>query len=145
MTLDKSLLESSEGPQHRTVERPAPSPMPPPSVDSEKGPNTPKSDHDGDSSRDPLAGVGGSSQDTSLLDDEEREPPAVVIYLVEPFTVGSESSEVERLACIGLLKCFSSVVQAMPENLRNNMAVQVNFTFSSYLHIISFFLPVILH
>lgn len=124
MTLDKTLLESSEGPQPRPVERPAPSPMPPPSVDSDKGPNTPKSEHEGDGGRDPLAGV-GCSQDTSHLDDEEREPPAVVIYLVEPFTVGSESSEIERLACIGLLKCFSSVVQAMPENLRNNMAVQV--------------------
>lgn len=138
MTLDKTLLESSEGPQLRTMERPAPSPMPPPSVDSDKGPNTPKSDNDGDSSRDPLAGVGGS-QDNNHLDDEEREPPAVVIYLVEPFTVGSESSDVERLACIGLLKCFSSVVQAMPENLRNNMAVQVilsglfHFSFSSFI------------
>ncbi|XP_052125419.1 mediator of RNA polymerase II transcription subunit 13-like isoform X1 [Frankliniella occidentalis] len=124
MPFDKTLLESSDGPQLKTVERPAPSPMPPPSADSDKGPNTPKSDHDGDGNRDPLAGV-GSSQDSSHLDDEEREPPAVVIYLVEPFTVGSESSEVERLACIGLLKCFSTVVQAMPENLRNNMAVQV--------------------
>ncbi|KAJ1530725.1 hypothetical protein ONE63_005583 [Megalurothrips usitatus] len=124
VTQDKILLESSDGPQPKTVERPAPSPMPPPSADSDKGPNTPKSDHDGDGSRDPLAGV-GSSQDTSHIDDEEREPPAIVIYLVEPFTVGSESSDVERLACIGLLKCFSSVVQEMPENLRNNMAVQV--------------------
>lgn len=123
VTLDKTLFESLDGPQMKNVDRPIPPPMPPPSGD-DKGPNTPKSDHDGDSSRDPLAGV-GSSQETNHIEDEEREPPAVVIYLVEPFTVGSESSEVERLACIGLLKCFSSVVQALPENLRNNMAVQV--------------------
>lgn len=123
MTFDRTLLDSSDGSQIKPIERPIPPPMPPPSGD-DKGPNTPKSDHDGDSSRDPLAGV-SSSQDTNHIDDEEREPPAVVIYLVEPFTVGSESSDVERLACIGLLKCFSSVVQALPEHLRNNMAVQV--------------------
>lgn len=80
---------------------------------------------DGDSShtRDPgLCGPGGESH----LDDEEREPPAVVVYLVEPFSLGSEMTDVQRLACLGLLRCFTAMLNAIPEHIRSNISVQVS-------------------
>ena len=60
-------------------------------------------------------------------DDDEREVPSVVVYLVEPFSLGSDQPELQRLACLALLRCFQSVLAAVPENIRNNISVQVNF------------------
>lgn len=60
-------------------------------------------------------------------DDDEREVPSVVVYLVEPFSLGSDQPELQRLACLALLRCFQSVLTAVPENIRNNISVQVCF------------------
>lgn len=66
-----------------------------------------------------------SNVSESAHDDDEREVPSVVIYLVEPFTLGSDQPELQRLACLALLKCYQSVLAAVPENIRNNISVQV--------------------
>jgi mediator of RNA polymerase II transcription subunit 13 len=58
-------------------------------------------------------------------DDDEREVPSVVVYLVEPFSLGSDQPELQRLACLALLRCFQSVLASVPENIRNNISVQV--------------------
>lgn len=72
--------------------------------------------------RDPgLCGPGGENH----FEDEDREPPAVVVYLVEPFSLGSEMSDVQRLACLGLLRCFTAMLNAIPEHVRSNISVQV--------------------
>jgi len=63
--------------------------------------------------------------DSNHVEDEDGEPPAVVIYFVEPCTLGVDGSEVQRLACLGLLRCFSMMVNVLPEALRNNVSVQV--------------------
>lgn len=61
-----------------------------------------------------------------IHDEDEREVPSVVVYLVEPFTLGSDQPELQRLACLALLRCYQSVLAAVPENIRNNISVQVN-------------------
>lgn len=68
----------------------------------------------------PISNVSESSHD-----DDEREVPSVVIYLVEPFTLGTDQPELQRLACLALLRCYQSVLAAVPENIRNNISVQV--------------------
>jgi mediator of RNA polymerase II transcription subunit 13 len=84
---------------------------------------------DGDSSassRDPLLSGGQlSSAADSNHDDDDVEPPAVVVYLVDPFTIGSDSTDLQRLSCLSLLRCFTSVLTAVPESVRNNISVQV--------------------
>jgi hypothetical protein len=84
---------------------------------------------DGDSSsssRDPLlSGCQLSSAGDSNHDDDDAEPPALVVYLVDPFTIGSDSTDLQRLSCLSLLRCFTTVLSAIPESIRNNISVQV--------------------
>lgn len=84
---------------------------------------------DGDSSsnsRDPLMSGGQlSSAGDSNHDDDDVEPPALVVYLVDPFTIGSDSTDLQRLSCLSLLRCFTTVLSAIPESIRNNISVQV--------------------
>lgn len=61
-------------------------------------------------------------------DEDEREVPSVVIYLVEPFTLGSDQPELHRLSLLALLRCYQSILSAVPENIRNNISVQVNIS-----------------
>lgn len=68
-----------------------------------------------------------STVNDNSYDDDEREVPSVVVYLVEPFSFGSDQPELQRLACLALLRCFQSVLAALPENIRNNVSVQVGF------------------
>ncbi|XP_074027649.1 mediator complex subunit skuld isoform X2 [Leptinotarsa decemlineata] len=126
--MDKTLLD----PPQESNDQPAPSPMPPPSTpdntggqqsssSSDKGPVTPKSDQDdGMKDSSPISNVM-----ESFNDDDEREVPSVVVYLVEPFTLGSDQPELQRLACLALLRCYQSVLAAVPENIRNNISVQI--------------------
>nr|XP_023025414.1 mediator of RNA polymerase II transcription subunit 13-like [Leptinotarsa decemlineata] len=126
--MDKTLLD----PPQESNDQPAPSPMPPPSTpdntggqqsssSSDKGPVTPKSDQDdGMKDSSPISNVM-----ESFNDDDEREVPSVVVYLVEPFTLGSDQPELQRLACLALLRCYQSILAAVPENIRNNISVQI--------------------
>jgi mediator of RNA polymerase II transcription subunit 13 len=78
------------------------------------------------SSRDPLLSSGQLSGASDCSHDEDdQEPPALVVYLVDPFTVGSDNTDLQRLACLGLLRCFTTVLSAVPESIRNNISVQV--------------------
>lgn len=58
-------------------------------------------------------------------------PPAIVVYIVDPFTYenkddGSNSSSVWSL---GLLRCFLEMLHVLPPHLRNTVSVQVFFFF----------------
>ncbi|KAI2795657.1 Mediator of RNA polymerase II transcription subunit 13-like [Blomia tropicalis] len=56
-------------------------------------------------------------------EDDEHKYPVIVIYIVDPFAAyGKEAS---RLGCIGLLKSFSNMVKYLPENIRNNVHLQL--------------------
>lgn len=70
---------------------------------------------------------------TSGPDEEEVEPPAIVVYLVEPFSLGGpEDPDRRRLAILALLRAYSTAINSMPENIRSNINVQVrlNYNFS---------------
>uniref|UniRef100_A0AAR5PM40 Mediator of RNA polymerase II transcription subunit 13 n=1 Tax=Dendroctonus ponderosae TaxID=77166 RepID=A0AAR5PM40_DENPD len=129
--MDKTLLDP---PSDNISERPAPSPMPPPSTpdpnnssqsfsSQDKAPSTPKSDQDGDGLKD-IPSFGNSISDM-LHDDDEREAPSVIVYLVEPFSLSSTHPDMQRLAVLALLRCFQSVLAAVPENIRSNIGVQI--------------------
>lgn len=79
---------------------------------------------DSESSRDVQPTV-TTTMDTTH-DDDEREAPSVIVYLVEPFSMGSDQSELQRLACLALLRCYQSVLSSLPENIRSNISVQVS-------------------
>lgn len=79
---------------------------------------------DSESSRDMQTAV-ATSTETSAHDDDEREAPSIIVYLVEPFSMGSDQPELQRLACLALLRCYQSVLSSLPENIRSNISVQV--------------------
>ncbi|XP_054732383.1 mediator of RNA polymerase II transcription subunit 13 [Anastrepha obliqua] len=56
---------------------------------------------------------------------EDINPPAIVLYIVEPFTFGSDSPELERLACIALLRCYAELLKSIPESVRANINIQI--------------------
>ncbi|XP_050307755.1 mediator of RNA polymerase II transcription subunit 13 isoform X2 [Anthonomus grandis grandis] len=131
--MDKTLLDPPV--DSNAVERPAPSPMPPPNTPDpssvgpqsvgppDKQPSTPKSDQDGDGVKDTTS-FPSSNLDPNH-DDDEREAPSVVVYLIEPFTLGSNHPDMQRLAVLALMRCFQSVLTTLPENIRNNISVQI--------------------
>ncbi|XP_049299048.1 mediator of RNA polymerase II transcription subunit 13 isoform X1 [Anopheles funestus] len=110
---------------------PGQSPMPPPppstpdsSQPGDKAPNTPKFDHDSEN-RDQLNTSSASPADGMRIDDDGKDPPHIVLYIVEPFTCGSDSPDVERLACLSLLRCYSNILNAVPDSIRSNISVQI--------------------
>ncbi|XP_046680000.1 mediator of RNA polymerase II transcription subunit 13 isoform X3 [Homalodisca vitripennis] len=121
VVMDRSLLDPPEGncPPRPT---PTPSPMPPPSTpdSQDRQPSTPKSSDQEDSGRGESCSSGDSSHE-----EDNGEPPALVVYLVEPFTLGSDSSDLQRLACLGLLRCFNNVLAALPDNIKANITLQI--------------------
>lgn len=125
VTMDRTLLDPPEG---AVPPRPAPtpSPMPPPSTPesqvTDKAPSTPKQIDQEECGRGESVtySVGDCSHD-----DDNTEPPAIVLYLVEPFTLGNDSSDLQRLACLGLLRCFNTVLAALPDHIRANVTLQI--------------------
>uniref|UniRef100_A0A8D8VD45 Mediator of RNA polymerase II transcription subunit 13 n=3 Tax=Cacopsylla melanoneura TaxID=428564 RepID=A0A8D8VD45_9HEMI len=104
------------------------------SSSSDKAPSTPKSEHDSEYSRDGLGSSGpgsGSEGSSSPSDEDQCEAPAIVIYLVDPFTLvqgqqQSSSEAQQRLACLwGLLRCYNTVLNAIPDSVRANISVQI--------------------
>ena len=84
---------------------------------------------------DDLGSLGGGSKDSKddgrlgsgpIDDEEETTPPAMIIYVVDPFTYGSHHPELHRLITIGIMRCFLLVSQGLPESVRNNLHLQVS-------------------
>ena len=65
-----------------------------------------------------------ASHETADTDDDIRQPH-VVIYMIEPFTYTNLDEDTYRVSCLGLLRCYLTMVEALPENLRNNINLQV--------------------
>ena len=72
--------------------------------------------------------IGTASEGTGP-DGSERpaEPPAIVIYIVDPFTFGPASDSLEnmRLTTLGLIRCFSQMLPNISETLKNNISLQL--------------------
>ena len=60
-------------------------------------------------------------------DDRVPEPPAIVIYIVDPFSFGpsSEHLDASRLTTLGLLRCFTQMIPNISDTLKNNISVQM--------------------
>lgn len=76
--------------------------------------------------RDQLNTSSASPADGMRIDDDGKDPPHIVLYIVEPFTCGNDSPDVERLACLSLLRCYSNILNAVPDSIRSNISVQVS-------------------
>lgn len=51
--------------------------------------------------------------------------PALVVYLVDPFTYGHEWDDLNRLAMIGLLHCYQQMLTTLPDHHQSNICLQV--------------------
>lgn len=60
-------------------------------------------------------------------DNQDSNPPHIVLYLVEPFTSSSDSTDLERFACLALLKCYSNILNSIPDSIKTNISVQVSY------------------
>ena len=72
-----------------------------------------------------------SSKDSGMELEAEHEAgggdlPAIVVYIVEPFTYFAEWEDMRRLAMLGLMRCFTSMLAGLPEALRANIHLQVH-------------------
>lgn len=109
-----------------------PSPMlppntPEPSTANEKAPSTPKSsaDQEGGDQKDALNTSGVTLEPLSTVDTDDVNPPCIMIYIVEPFTCGNDSPELQRLACLSLLRCYSNILNSVPDSVRGNISFQI--------------------
>jgi mediator of RNA polymerase II transcription subunit 13 len=62
------------------------------------------------------------------VEENEEQPPALVIYIIDPFTYGCQEPEQFRLASLALLRCFNQIQKALPESkheMCENMYLQV--------------------
>jgi len=74
--------------------------------------------------------AGESNKDSSdplQGDDPVIEPPAIVIYMIDPFSFGVDNPELMRLSSMALMRCFNNMVQdtRLPsDSLRQSIYLQ---------------------
>ena len=77
-------------------------------------------------------------KDASLHENDREKPdecPALVVYIIDPFTYGQNSeNEFDRLIKIGLLRCYLQLVKSLPDQLKQNINLQVSFDNIHYLY-----------
>lgn len=63
----------------------------------------------------------------SLVEAEEDEgpPPAIMVYLVDPFSAGHDDPALHRLITLGLLRCYKQMLDCLPPQMQANVHVQV--------------------
>ena len=140
--MDRSLIESALNAQKQVLveKTPCPSPMPPPSMtnsgDYMLG-NSMNSLSPGVPSSGPNKGPGGAEEDllgkeninatNDTNDDCNTEPPAIVVYMVDPFSFGpaSDNCDTMRLTTLGLLRSFLSIIPQLGDTLKNNITLQM--------------------
>ena len=139
-TLDKSLFESNASKQSNESTnglngsnstgigglnaggcKPSSSPMPNSDANNEKNSEDSHNESTGQHS--------SHSQQTNQRDEEAEEDPhkqpAIVIYIIEPFTFGSVNKDLYRLSSIGLLRCYTQIIKYLPDNLKNHIHLQL--------------------
>ncbi|RWS17807.1 Mediator of RNA polymerase II transcription subunit 13-like protein [Dinothrombium tinctorium] len=79
----------------------------------------------GDSSNNAASNNQQTSQEAFEQDEDPNKQPAIVIYIVEPFTFGSMDEEMYRLSCLGLLRCYNYILKHVPEHLQNSINLQL--------------------
>lgn len=86
---------------------------------------------DGESTKEP-------THDTADHDPKDATGmPAVVVYMIDPFSYGNDYDQINRLAMLGLLRCYLELRSQLSDNLLNNIQLQVsecNYYFCFHLH-----------
>ena len=79
----------------------------------------------------------------STRDTSEENPdydgstvPAIVVYLVEPFTYAEHWRDYSRLATLGLLRSFHEMHSTLPSNIQPQVHLQVGSVFVCVYNII---------
>jgi len=89
-------------------------------VDASGKPTSPKAE-----------GADGSMDSTNIhatpdaADDEDSEPPSVVIYIIDPFSFASDSLDLGRLTTLGLLRCYHQMLSLLSETTQLNVSLQL--------------------
>ncbi|XP_031788498.1 mediator of RNA polymerase II transcription subunit 13 isoform X4 [Nasonia vitripennis] len=102
-----------------------------PNANSTAGNTTPTSQNTTNNPQTTMTGNSQQQQQQSQAaalgpDEEELELPSVVVYLVEPFSLGgADCPDRRRLAILALLRAFAAAVNNMPEGIRGNISVQL--------------------
>ena len=65
-----------------------------------------------------------SAQVPEEIEDESSRQPAIVVYIVDPFSAANLEPEAYRTACVGLLRCFAQVYKALPDH-QNSLNLQI--------------------
>lgn len=69
--------------------------------------------------------------------DSNAYPPAVVIYMVDPFTyTADEESASTNFWLLSLMRCYTEMLDNLPENMRNSFILQVIPPSSSHWRVI---------
>ena len=82
----------------------------------------------------PIPGDGDSQSqkdsDATLESDSassDGDLPGLVIYMVDPFSFAQDWEDFNRLAMLGLLRCFHDMLRSLPEHLASNIQLQVKW------------------
>ncbi|ESO97898.1 hypothetical protein LOTGIDRAFT_153005 [Lottia gigantea] len=118
LPVDGSLFEGSSGPKSQ-FKTPEPASTHPPTPEN-PGSNNPDDKESGNSEN-------SSNEKAERCDTEtdENNLPAIVIYMIEPFSYANDWEDLNRLTMIGLLRCFQQMIQILPENIQNNISLQI--------------------
>lgn len=92
--------------------------------DNRSGGNNDDGTNDGPSQSHGLPSFSTMAQQENEEEDPTRQP-AIVVYMVEPFTLANLDKETYRIACLGLLRCYSIVFSVLPENIKKCINLQI--------------------
>ena len=73
----------------------------------------------------------GAGASLNEVEEDDSPPPALLIYLVDPFSVGQEHPDMHRLVTLGLLRCYEHMLEGLSESMQQNVYLQVSFKFFS--------------
>lgn len=135
---DQSLLDSTEKSSNLPSSSSSSSPMPPPCPNVKTEPTENSSGCDKSRNQATAEPLNDSAKDPDTTDpllgdvssylrgqEEEREPPAIVIYMVDPFSFSNDNPESLRQSCLGFLRCFNQMLPHISsETLRHSLYLQ---------------------
>lgn len=72
-----------------------------------------------------LIGSAAHANDDVYLEDEASKQSGIVIYIIDPFSSPSITHNLRTLSIIGLIKCYSMLLNNLPENIKRITQLQL--------------------
>ncbi|XP_050408100.1 mediator of RNA polymerase II transcription subunit 13 isoform X3 [Patella vulgata] len=116
--LDSALFEAPEAPKPQ-FKTPEPTSTHPPTPENPSSNNTEEKDST------PSESTNQEKAENHDIDSDDTNIPAIVVYMIDPFTYDNDWDELNRLSMIGLLRCYREMVKILPEHLKNNISLQI--------------------